>query len=105
MWREDVHRGGGEGSLLAAAARWLRVRCRGALSGPTQRIPCAGDPVRPPAAERHQHRLPRRRAADVPRPLSHPAERTARRLREMTLVVTADDLGLSPGLPRGTLEP
>src|SRR5207253_11083742 len=50
------------------------------------------------------HRLSRRHAQDAVRPLRHPVERHARPLRHVTLVVTADDLGLSPGVTKGILE-
>src|SRR5213595_513549 len=104
MRRQDVHRRGREGPLRKTAVERLRVRRGGALPRSTRRLYRPRDPVRVAAARRDANRLPRRHAEDVARPLCHPAERHARRVRQVNLVVTADDLGLSPAVTKGILE-
>src|SRR5207302_1938486 len=87
-----------------ATPRRFRLRRGGLVPRQARGIPRARDPVRTASAEGLAHRLSRRHPQDVPRPLSHPAERDARSLRAMSLVVTADDLGLSPAVTRGIIE-
>src|SRR5437867_3546992 len=102
--RQDVHGRGRKGPLRPAAPRRLRVRCRGALPGQAVGLSRARDPLRAPPAHGDEHHVPRGRAPDVPRPLPDPAQRAPRALRPVTVVVTADDLGLSPGVTRGIFE-
>src|SRR5207249_5821209 len=90
--------------LREAALERLRVRRRGAVPRSARRLYGARGPVRAAAARRDPHRLSRGHAQDASRPVCHPVERHARALRHMTLVVTADDLGLSRGVTRGVLE-
>ncbi|TMC73431.1 MAG: ChbG/HpnK family deacetylase [Chloroflexi bacterium] len=104
MRRQDVHGRSGQGPLRQTAPQRVRVRCRSPVPGTARGLPSARDPIRPPAARRDAHRFSRRHPAHVARPLPHPGERDARGLRPVTLVITADDLGLSPGVTRGVLE-
>src|SRR6266851_8036889 len=104
MRRQDVYGRGREGPLRQATLGRFRLRRRGLVPRSARWVHGARDPLRVATARRDPHRLSRRHAQDAARPLRHPPERHARAVRHVTLVVTADDLGLSPGVTKGILE-
>src|SRR5439155_1696288 len=98
------HGRGRKRPLREATLERLRLRRGGALPRSTRGLHRPRDPVRLATARGDPDRLSRRHTEDAPRPVRHPVERHARPLRHVTLVVTADDLGLSPGVTKGILE-